>query len=152
MIGLERTETRILLTVVQQGSSTPVCSRHASLRSRAAETKRYTIVFGSRRVYADLGAERLLAAEKNSRKIVVEVKSFVGLSQISELEKAIGQFAIYKSWLARTEPERLLYIALDAEAYGELFQDISGQVLLEDYDIHLIVIQIEQREIDRWIN
>ena len=71
----------------------------------------FTIAFGSRRVYADLGAEQLLAAEKEERKIVVEIKSFVGLSQISELEKAIGQFAIYKSWLARIEPERALYIS-----------------------------------------
>jgi hypothetical protein len=42
--------------------------------------------------------------------------------------------------------------ATDPETYEELFQDISGQVLLEDYDIYLIVIRVEQREIDQWIN
>ncbi|MBX3060161.1 MAG: XisH family protein [Anaerolineae bacterium] len=112
----------------------------------------YTVAFGARRVYVDLGAERLLAAEKGQQKIAVEVKSFVGLSHIYELEKAIGQYAVYKSWLARTEPERILYIALDVEIFDELFQDISGQVLLEDYAIKLIVVDAELLEVSKWIN
>lgn len=112
----------------------------------------FTILFGTRRVYADLGAERLLAAEKSEQKIAVEVKSFVGLSLINDLEKAIGQYAVYRSWLSRTEPERVLYIALDLEVFGDLFQDISGQVLLEDYSIKLIVVDPENLEIVQWVN
>ena len=38
----------------------------------------------------DLGAERIIAAEKNCDKIAVEVKSFITDSQVTELEKAIG--------------------------------------------------------------
>ncbi len=112
----------------------------------------FTISFGVRKVYADLGAEKLLiAAEKASQKIVVEIKSFASNSIISELEKAIGQYEIYKSWLTRIEPERVLYLALDHEAYIELFTDISGQVLLQDYQLKLITFNSEKEVIEQWI-
>ena len=44
----------------------------------------------------DLGAERLIAAEKGIEKIAVEVKSFVGSSKIEDLRDAVGQFVIYR--------------------------------------------------------
>ena len=34
-------------------------------------------------IYIDLGAEKLLAAERNNEKIAVEVKSFLGNSTVS---------------------------------------------------------------------
>ncbi len=43
-----------------------------------------------RDLYVDLGAERLLAAEKGQQKIAVEIKSFRGLSVVDDLEKASG--------------------------------------------------------------
>jgi hypothetical protein len=39
----------------------------------------------------DLGAERLLAAQRNSEKIAVEVKRFMNPSAISEFHRAVGQ-------------------------------------------------------------
>jgi hypothetical protein len=38
----------------------------------------------------DLGAETLIAAEKGSRKIAVEIKSFVGASATSEFHTTLG--------------------------------------------------------------
>jgi hypothetical protein len=46
--------------------------------------------WGSRDLFVDLGAERLLAADKDDQKIAVEVKSFSGASEIDDLEKALG--------------------------------------------------------------
>jgi hypothetical protein len=45
---------------------------------------------GKKRLSADLGAERLISAEKGIQKIVVEVKSFVGQSDVKDLEQAFG--------------------------------------------------------------
>lgn len=39
---------------------------------------------GGVNMFVDLGAEKLIAAQKDDRKIAVEVKSFLGQSQISE--------------------------------------------------------------------
>ena len=36
------------------------------------------LVWGKKDYYVDLGAERILAAERHGRRIAVEVKSFVG--------------------------------------------------------------------------
>ncbi|MEG4941966.1 element excision factor XisH family protein [Microcoleus sp. F4-D5] len=42
----------------------------------------------------DLGAEQLLAAENNDRKIAVELKSLIGKSRIANLEQALGQASV----------------------------------------------------------
>jgi hypothetical protein len=47
--------------------------------------------WGLKDLYVDLGAEKLFAAEKEGRKIAVEVKSFIGASEIYDLENALGQ-------------------------------------------------------------
>lgn len=50
----------------------------------------FTIKIGGRFVYVDLGAEKLIAAERGSQKIAVEIKSFLSPSPIRELETAWG--------------------------------------------------------------
>ena len=46
------------------------------------------LTIGLRSVFIDLGAEKLIAAERGAEKIAVEVKSFIGASPISDLEVA----------------------------------------------------------------
>ena len=55
-----------------------------------------TLKVGVDRVHIDLGAERVLAAEKGVRKIAVEIKTFNGVSQIADLEAALGQYVLYR--------------------------------------------------------
>jgi hypothetical protein len=56
----------------------------------------YKLDFGFTDAFVDLGAERLLAAEKGKEKIAVEVKSFIGSSELYEFHTALGQFANYE--------------------------------------------------------
>ncbi|WP_318528427.1 element excision factor XisH family protein [Plectonema radiosum] len=51
--------------------------------------------WGKKDLYVDLGAEQLIGAENAERKIAVEIKSFVGRSDIDDLEKALGQYILY---------------------------------------------------------
>ena len=46
----------------------------------------------------------LITAQKGNQKIAVEVKSFIGLSAISEFHTAIGQFLNYKVVLTQKDP------------------------------------------------
>jgi hypothetical protein len=72
----------------------------------------YTLTFGQRDVFVDLGAEKAIAAERQGERIAVEIKSFLGPSDVRELEVAIGQYVFYRSLLARVEPDRKLFIAV----------------------------------------
>ncbi len=47
-------------------------------------------------VKIDLGAERLIAAERENEKIAVEIKSFISPSAVSDFHKALGQFLNYR--------------------------------------------------------
>ena len=72
----------------------------------------FVLLYGAERLFADLGAERPLAAERGEQRIVVEIKSFLGLSLIRDLEEAIGQYWLYSNVLEETAPDRKLYLAI----------------------------------------
>ena len=52
----------------------------------------FTIMFEGLRLFADLGAERIFAAEREANKIVVEIKVLSKIGRLSEFEKALGQY------------------------------------------------------------
>lgn len=47
--------------------------------------------------YIDIGAEKIIAAEKSGRKIAIEVKSFLGASFAADFHLAVGQYIILSS-------------------------------------------------------
>lgn len=106
--------------------------------------------YGVRDLYVDLGAERLLAADKGPVKIAVEIKSFAGASIVDDLEKAIGQFTLYLAVLERIEPQRILYLAVSTAVYDEVFNEPLGQLLLAKGPIKLLVYHSEQESITQW--
>jgi len=107
--------------------------------------------WGLKDMYVDLGAEQLLAAEKDTRKIAVEVKSFVGLSEMEDLEKAIGQYVVYHDVLLQVEPERNLYLAVNEETFVNLFEEPIGKLLLDNRRVRLLVFDPQTEVIRQWI-
>lgn len=107
--------------------------------------------WGAKDMYVDLGAEQVVTAQKAGRKIAVEIKSFVGASEINDLQNAVGQYFVYRSVMARTEPDRILYVAIDNEVFGDIFEEPLGSLMLEDYQIPLIVFDVEREVILQWI-
>ena len=104
-----------------------------------------------RNLYIDLGAEQLIAAEKDIRKIAIEIKSFRSASEMKDLEEAVGQFVLYERLLQRYEPDRKLYLAVSDDVQKSIFEEEAGQVLLEDKIIRLVTFDINQEEITRWM-
>lgn len=49
----------------------------------------YVIQYRRTVLYADLGAERPIAVERDGQKLVVEVKSFVGASKMQDLKEGL---------------------------------------------------------------
>lgn len=112
----------------------------------------YLIRVEKRRLYVDLAAENVIAAEKVSRKIAVEIKSFLSKSDVDDLEKAVGQYVLYRSHLRVSEPDRELYLAVPRDPFEELFKKPIGEVLLQDRQFKVLVFAEEKEEILQWIN
>lgn len=111
----------------------------------------FPLQIGNKRLSADLGAERLISAEKGIQKIVVEVKSFVGQSNVKDLEQALGQYVLYRQVLNEMGLERTLYLAISQLTFNSVFAIELGQVLLKNKIIKLIVFDDESEAIVQWI-
>lgn len=112
----------------------------------------FPLRLGLRGVLVDLGAKKLLAAERKGTIIAVEIKSFIGKSPVKDLENAIGQYTLYLTLLSRLDPERTLYLAIVEEVYSTFFAEEIVQVVLEDRGIKLIVVDPVKEVITKWIN
>lgn len=99
----------------------------------------------------DLAAEQLLAAERENQKIAVEVKSFIGSSNVSEFHTALGQFLNYRDALARIEPDRQLYLAVRVPVYESFFQRRFITAAVERYQIRLVIYDVKQEVIVQWL-
>lgn len=105
-----------------------------------------------RNIYIDIIAEEVFTAEKEGRKIAVEVKSFIGKSNLSEFEKAIGQFIIYRIAMRKEDPDRQLFIAVGERIYNNLFLHPDVIELIESEDLKVLVFDEVKEVIVRWIN
>lgn len=112
----------------------------------------YIIQYRRTTLYADLGAERPIAAERDNQKLVVEVKSFVGTSKIQDLKEALGQYDIYRYLLEETAPDRRLYIAVSTVVYKSFFIQDVVQLILRKHRLPLIIVDTAREEIEQWIN
>ena len=100
----------------------------------------------------DLGAEWPVAAEKEGRKIAVEIKSFGGASEVHDLEVAVGQFSLYREMIAMKEPDRKLYLAVSHRTYAGIFDEPIGEVAVKKLGLSLVVFNPEQEVLVQWID
>lgn len=107
--------------------------------------------FGDVNFQVDLGAERVLAAQKAGEKIAVEIKSFLNPSAITDFYAALGQFLSYRLALEVIEPDRLLYLAVPLDAYQTFFQLNFAQIAIKKYQVLLIVYDPVKEAIAQWI-
>lgn len=110
-----------------------------------------SIKWGQKDLYIDLGAEELLAAEKAGRQIAIEVKSFVGASEVDDLKNALGAHVLYHDVLARVQPQRQLFLAIREEVYYALFEEPIGRILIENQRVQLLIFDPHAEVIIQWI-
>jgi hypothetical protein len=111
----------------------------------------FIIEFKGLRLYADLGAEKVFAAEKSGDRIVVEIKVFNSPSLVTELEKAVGQYGVYRTFLKQVDPQRQLYLAIAEDVYQDFFLRPAIQEVVTDHQINLVIFNPEKEEILQWI-
>lgn len=109
------------------------------------------LTIGEVELLADIGAERVIAAERGNQKIAVEIKSFVGQSPVSEFHKALGQYENYRLSLEELEPDRILWLAIPSLAWNDFFQRPFIQKAIQRHHIELIIFDPETETILQWI-
>ncbi len=112
----------------------------------------YYLKVGGVEMYIDLGAELILAAERDDQKIAIEIKSFLGASSISEFHSALGQFINYRLALEEKEPERTLYLAAPFDIYEEFFTLPFIQKVTQRMQLRLLIYDEQQEDIRQWIS
>lgn len=99
----------------------------------------------------DFGAEKIVAATKDNRKIAVEVKSFLTISLAYEFHRVLGQYLNYRTFLGLKESDRMLYLAISQNANEEFFKQESTKLILETFEVKLLVFEPENQTIESWI-
>ncbi len=111
-----------------------------------------SIRYGGVDIQIDLGAEKLLAAEKGTDKIAVEIKNFVSASKISEFHTALGQFINYRTALRLQDSQRILYLAVPSVIYNDFFNLPFTQIIVSENKLKILIYDIDKEEISQWIN
>lgn len=110
-----------------------------------------TVRYGGVNLYIDLGAETLLAAEKESRKIAVEIKSFIGASPVADFHMALGQYINYRVGLDLKESERILYLAVPVDVYDSFFVLPFVEEVIQQLKVRLMVYDYKHGVIVKWL-
>ncbi|MBW4669245.1 MAG: hypothetical protein KME60_17930 [Cyanomargarita calcarea GSE-NOS-MK-12-04C] len=91
-----------------------------------------------------------MAAERDGEKIAVEIKSFVGSSNIYEFHTALGQFINYRTALSQKQPERQLYLAVPRTIYLTFFKLELIELVVQSQNLKLLIYDPELEVIEQW--
>ena len=111
----------------------------------------FYLEYGDQRLQIDLGAEMPVAAERDGRKIAVEIKSFAGKTAMVEFYAALGQFITYRNALRKQEEERVLFLAVPVEAFETMFDPAHSRDIGKEIALTLLVYNVEKETIVKWI-
>ena len=100
--------------------------------------------YGGIDMYVDLGAEKIIAAEKGTEKIAIEIKSFIRPSMTDEFHTALGQYLNYRLALEDIEPDRNIYLAVSEEIYESFFVLPLIKKSVEKYKINLLIHDMQR--------
>lgn len=100
----------------------------------------------------DLGAEKIIAAEKEGRRIAVEIKGFTSPSPVADFEDAYGQFSLYRWILKKENSDRSLYLAVPQFAYDSFFQRPLIQEIIQAEKINILIFNHLTETLVEWKN
>jgi len=110
----------------------------------------YIIEYQDDRLLADLAATRPIAAQRNRKTIIVEIKTFSDPSPLNSFHAALGQYIFYRDLIRETQPDFDLYLATHEIAYHRLFFRPSIQLGIERNQLQFLIVNPENSEIILW--
>ena len=103
-------------------------------------------------IQIDIGAEKLIGAERNGEKIAVEIKTFGRASFITALHEAVGKYIVYRTVLKYLESDRILYLALPDDTYAKFGQEPIVKSIFTEYNFKILLYEPTTQIITSWIN
>lgn len=98
----------------------------------------------------DLGAEKIIMADRGVDKIAVEVKSFLTASKIYKFYEALGQYISYDIGLKLQEPTRRLFLAIPEKVFKQLMSYTTVPLAFEREHVKIIVVDPIKEKIVEW--
>lgn len=98
----------------------------------------------------DLGAEKLLAAEKDNEKIAIEIKSFSKSSLLYEFHAVLGQYMVYLYGLQKLDPDRILYLAIPLFAEKKIEKLPALVEMIANFQLKIICFDEVNKTIISW--
>jgi len=96
----------------------------------------YFLILGKTEYEVDIGAEKLIAAQKGALKIAVEIKSFLNDSIAHDFHEALGQYLQYRLGIEFQEPDRQVFLAVSEERYARIIQLTLPRLSIEKFNIY----------------
>lgn len=110
------------------------------------------LTYGASTMEIDIGAERLMAAEREGEKIAIEIKSFIEASKVYAFHQALGQFMVYRLALQHNAEDRILYLAVTSYVYHVFFKDQQMvDDAIEKLGLRLLIVDVFSKTIELWI-
>jgi hypothetical protein len=135
----------------------PALDKYHHAVRKALEKEGWTIThdplgfsFPGFNVMLDLGAEKLLAFERENIKIAVEIKVFNNPSRVTEFHAALGQYRNYLTALELKEPTRELWLAVPKAVYETFFASEFMKITIQRNDLAIVVYEPEEEVIIAW--
>ncbi len=101
-------------------------------------------------LFVDLAAEEMVVAQRDGRKIAVEIKTFGRASIVQDLKDMVGSFQVYRDLLAETAPDFQLFVAISQVTYESDFDLPIAQFLVTKNHIPLIIVDVISARITQW--
>ena len=98
----------------------------------------------------DLGAEKIITAERGLERIAVEVKSLLSPSVIHEFIKSTGQYKAYIVAIRIKNIQRRMYLAIPQFIWESLEGKEVITELVAELNIHLILFDPLDKIITSW--
>jgi hypothetical protein len=112
--------------------------------------EQFSVLYKGLRVFIDMAAEKFVDGEDGSEKIAIEVKVFDQSPFLSDFEKAIGQYSLYRFMLRKVRIKRRLFLAVSEKASREFFSIPAVTEYTTQHRIHLLIFDPESEEILKW--
>lgn len=111
-----------------------------------------TLSYGGKDLFVDLGAEReAIAAEKAGQRIAVEIQSFLGASPVRDLQEAVGQYEVYRAVLGKTDPGRVVYLAVPRRVQEGILSEGFGKLIVNSLELRLLIFDEQPPRVVQWI-